>query len=45
MKEHVWHTRSRHRTSEGAVRYQYCHCGLWRVVRSTRTLAEIDAVR
>ncbi|WP_214411515.1 hypothetical protein [Sphaerisporangium fuscum] len=29
---HVWETRSRHHTSEGLVRYQSCHCGVWRVV-------------
>lgn len=28
---HVWRTRSRHRTSEGTVYYQSCHCGLWRI--------------
>ncbi|MFC0505417.1 hypothetical protein [Micromonospora costi] len=28
---HVWRTRSRHRTSEGIVYYQCCHCGLWRI--------------
>ncbi|WP_406108088.1 hypothetical protein [Micromonospora globbae] len=28
---HVWRTRSRHRTSEGTVHYQSCHCGLWRI--------------
>jgi hypothetical protein len=28
---HVWSTKSRHRTSEGMVRYQRCPCGLWRV--------------
>ncbi|MFF5108377.1 hypothetical protein [Streptosporangium sp. NPDC000509] len=30
--EHDWHTRSHHRTSEGLVRYQSCHCGTWRVL-------------
>lgn len=29
---HVWHTVSRHPTSDGVVAYQRCHCGLWRVV-------------
>ncbi|MER6825400.1 hypothetical protein ABT352_05375 [Streptosporangium sp. NPDC000563] len=29
---HDWHTRSHHRTSEGLVRYQSCHCGTWRVL-------------
>ncbi|RGC66712.1 hypothetical protein C5N14_21850 [Micromonospora sp. MW-13] len=28
---HVWQTRSRHRTSEGTLYYQSCHCGLWRI--------------
>ncbi|MFJ8580067.1 hypothetical protein [Micromonospora sp. NPDC093277] len=28
---HVWRTRSRHRTSEGTLHYQSCHCGLWRI--------------
>ncbi|MCW3814327.1 hypothetical protein ONA91_07630 [Micromonospora sp. DR5-3] len=28
---HVWRTRSRHRTSEGTLYYQSCHCGLWRI--------------
>ncbi|MFD2762656.1 hypothetical protein [Micromonospora eburnea] len=28
---HVWRTRSRHRTSEGTVYYQFCHCGRWRI--------------
>gem|GEM_PF-5494698 len=31
---HVWRTRSRHRTSEGVVSYQCCHCGLWRIRRT-----------
>jgi hypothetical protein len=29
--EHAWETSSQHRTSEGAVRYQRCHCGLRRI--------------
>ncbi|GAA0852420.1 hypothetical protein ACFQVD_28610 [Streptosporangium amethystogenes subsp. fukuiense] len=29
---HDWHTRSRHHTSEGLVRYQTCRCGTWRVL-------------
>ncbi|MEE6258498.1 hypothetical protein [Plantactinospora sonchi] len=38
---HVWRTRSRHRTSEGTVHYQYCHCGLWRVRAGQRAVARI----
>ncbi|MFK3984612.1 hypothetical protein ACI2K4_30095 [Micromonospora sp. NPDC050397] len=30
--DHVWRTRSRHRTSAGTVTYQSCHCGLWRLL-------------
>ncbi|MEV6813256.1 hypothetical protein [Micromonospora sp. NPDC051296] len=33
---HVWRTRSRHRTSEGTLHYQSCHCGRWRI-RAGRT--------
>ncbi|GAA4964645.1 hypothetical protein WHI96_02535 [Pseudonocardia tropica] len=29
--DHEWETTSRHRTSDGVVRYQRCHCGTWRV--------------
>lgn len=29
--KHVWRTRSRHRTSEGTLHYQSCHCGRWRI--------------
>lgn len=29
--EHVWETSSQHRTSQGVVRYQRCHCGLRRI--------------
>jgi hypothetical protein len=30
--EHVWRTRSRHPTSDGALSYQHCHCGQWRLL-------------
>ncbi|GAB3139568.1 hypothetical protein GCM10027290_08970 [Micromonospora sonneratiae] len=30
--DHTWTVRSRHRTSDGLMSYQSCHCGLWRVV-------------
>ena len=30
--EHVWRTRSRHPTSDGALSYQHCHCGRWRLL-------------
>jgi len=33
--EHTWTTSSQHRTSQGLVSYQRCHCGLRRI-----TLAE-----
>jgi hypothetical protein len=29
---HVWQTESRHSTSDGAVSYQRCRCGRWRVL-------------
>ncbi|WP_203898494.1 hypothetical protein [Virgisporangium aliadipatigenens] len=29
---HDWQTRSRHRTSDGTVRYDRCRCGVWLVV-------------
>ncbi|MDW5329797.1 hypothetical protein [Plantactinospora sp. KLBMP9567] len=29
---HLWRTRSRHRTSDGIVSYQSCHCGMWRLL-------------
>lgn len=29
--EHQWAARSRHRTSEGIVVYESCHCGLARI--------------
>ena len=29
---HTWCTRSSHPTSAGIVRYQRCHCGVWRVL-------------
>lgn len=29
---HTWQTQSCHRTSDGLVSYQRCHCGLWRVL-------------
>lgn len=29
--EHEWETVSRHRTSEGTVRYRRCRCGVWRI--------------
>jgi hypothetical protein len=32
---HHWQTRSHHHTSEGLVRYQSCHCGVWRVLKGT----------
>ncbi|RKR88660.1 hypothetical protein BDK92_2989 [Micromonospora pisi] len=41
---HVWHTRSRHRTSDGVVTYQSCHCGLWRLL-SAAELATVGAAR
>jgi hypothetical protein len=33
--DHQWVPRSRHRTSEGAVRYERCACGQWRICRDT----------
>jgi hypothetical protein len=33
--DHHWTPKSRHRTSEGAVRYEQCACGQWRVCRDT----------
>jgi hypothetical protein len=32
---HQWTTRSQHRTSEGAISYERCGCGRWRVRRDT----------
>ncbi|AVT30260.1 hypothetical protein C6361_13020 [Plantactinospora sp. BC1] len=32
---HHWQTRSRHRTSDGIVSYQSCHCGMWRLLPGT----------
>ncbi|MEO3929683.1 hypothetical protein ABGB07_38370 [Micromonosporaceae bacterium B7E4] len=32
---HLWRTRSRHRTSDGIVSYQSCHCGMWRLLAGT----------
>lgn len=32
---HRWTTRSRHRTSQGMISYQFCGCGRWRVHRTT----------
>jgi hypothetical protein len=29
---HIWQTESRHTTSDGAVSYQRCRCGRWRVL-------------
>jgi len=32
---HDWHLLSRHRTSDGEVRYERCHCGAQRIVAIT----------
>ena len=37
---HDWTTTSRHGTSEGAIAYERCRCGQWRVRRGTSVRAE-----
>jgi hypothetical protein len=37
---HVWQTESRHWTGDGAVSYQRCRCGRWRVLGPNQVLAE-----
>jgi hypothetical protein len=44
--EHAWETSSQHRTSEGVVRYQRCHCGLRRItVNREHVVADRVGVR
>ncbi len=35
-RDHSWHTRSTHATSEGLVTYQACRCGGWRILEVAR---------
>ncbi|MFC7619394.1 hypothetical protein [Microlunatus sp. GCM10028923] len=37
---HHWTTVSQHRTSEGAVAYERCDCGRWRVRRELTVVIE-----
>jgi hypothetical protein len=39
--DHLWTVRSRHRTADGEVVYESCHCGARRVRLSGRVVAQL----
>ena len=41
MLDHLWTVRSRHRTADGEVVYESCHCGAHRVRLLRRVLAQL----
>ncbi|MBB1050235.1 MAG: hypothetical protein Q7T31_14185 [Dietzia sp.] len=41
VHQHEWLTRSSHRTSEGTVTYESCHCGAHRVLRAGVPVARV----
>ncbi len=41
MLDHLWTVRSRHRTADGEVVYESCHCGARRIRLSGRVVARL----